>query len=309
MYGASRFVHVRKFASPYPADLGGTASTGAIAAAIAAEAEQRAAAIAAAIAVEAEQRAAAIAAIAATGSMVEPIEIIGCEASDSWLVHTDNASGAFQVQATAAFDESILESVSVKLVLADDDGPINMLQTPIEWDFNITLTKDGRVANTGLYRLSLGPGTGVPGIITKLSGGVPSSDLLGTPTTDTITAAIAAAIAAEAEQRTAAIAAAAAAAAVEPIEIIGCEASDSWLVHTDNASGAFQVQATPAFYALASTPTRRNTRGPVRAIDAPTIDWDYNITLSKGGRVVNSGLYRLRLGPGMGAPGLVTKLS
>ncbi|KAJ1633995.1 hypothetical protein T492DRAFT_1142416 [Pavlovales sp. CCMP2436] len=66
MHGALRFMpQVRKFASPYPADLGGTASNEAIAAAIAA---------------------------AAATAAVEPIEIIGCEASDSWLVRTDNAS-------------------------------------------------------------------------------------------------------------------------------------------------------------------------------------------------------------------------
>ncbi|KAJ1635729.1 hypothetical protein T492DRAFT_835880 [Pavlovales sp. CCMP2436] len=63
-----------------------------------------------------------------------------------------------------------VDGATFKLVMADINGPVRVIDTPaVEWDYNITLSKDGRVANTGLYRLSLGPGLGAPGLVTKLS--------------------------------------------------------------------------------------------------------------------------------------------
>jgi hypothetical protein len=44
---------------------------------------------------------------------------------------------------------------SFKIVLADTDGrPLSMLDTPVDWQFNIMLTKAGRIVNTGRYNFS-----------------------------------------------------------------------------------------------------------------------------------------------------------
>ncbi|KAJ1619054.1 hypothetical protein T492DRAFT_848847 [Pavlovales sp. CCMP2436] len=156
MHGALRFMpHVRNFASPYPADLGATAITEAIAAAIAAEAEQRAAAIAA-----------AIAAAAATRQMLSHFELSRSSVDNSirfTMQGSNDGTDSHKDSPTRSRDPSHVGD-------ADDDGPVRVIHTPaINWDYNITLSKGARVANTGLYRLSLGPGLGAPGLVTKLS--------------------------------------------------------------------------------------------------------------------------------------------
>ncbi|KAJ1618980.1 hypothetical protein T492DRAFT_891129 [Pavlovales sp. CCMP2436] len=123
------------------------------------------------------------------GTLLEPavtpvsIAITGCTASDSWLVQTDNTGSAFQVQATAVFNPFTAGNADAmckweltsqrgpvslvsaeptslntfKLVLTDPQGvsvsPAGIAQN---WDINLCLTKDGKVANNGLYRFAPG---------------------------------------------------------------------------------------------------------------------------------------------------------
>jgi hypothetical protein len=52
-----------------------------------------------------------------------------------------------------------------KLVLADanyNSDPVDMSDTPVDWDFNIMLTQNGQIVNAGLYRFSRN------GVVTKL---------------------------------------------------------------------------------------------------------------------------------------------
>ncbi|KAJ1624704.1 hypothetical protein T492DRAFT_844579 [Pavlovales sp. CCMP2436] len=53
---------------------------------------------------------------------------------------------------------------SFKIIMGDTSGaPVSMLNTPVDWTYNIILMRSVRVVNTGLYKFAL------PGIVTKLN--------------------------------------------------------------------------------------------------------------------------------------------